>query len=294
MAQGMNFSYTWNNYTEADQVYLRTLSSKYHVYGYEEAPETGTKHLQGTICFAKNKRIGAVIKMLKGAHVELTRNKDASIQYCKKGGNYWESGEEPLKNKEKRSDRITFDDVVSCADWEEVLRIPNISCKLTWARECWRKKPRPLENLPGELRSWQKEEIEKLLAQDDRSIRFIVDYQGGMGKTVLAKYLVSEHQAFYTRGGKHSDIAYAYDYQKIVCFDLSRSNEETHWPYPVMECFKDGMLFSGKYDSQTKTFPSCKVIVFCNQHPDKSKLSQDRFDIWEVNQPANLEHQRNE
>jgi len=287
----MNFSYTWNNYTEEDQLYLRCLECKYHVYGYEEAPETGTKHLQGTLCLKKNKRLAAVIKLLKGAHVELTRNKDASIVYCKKGGSFWESGEEPPKNKEKLSDKITFDDIVECNDWEEVLRIPNVACKLTWAKECWRKKNRAIENLPGELREWQEKEIKSLLTQDDRQIRFIVDYKGGMGKTVLAKTLVQNHKAFYTRGGKHADIAYAYDFQEIVCFDLSRSNEEAHWPYPVMECFKDGMLFSGKYESGTKTFASCKVIVFCNQMPDTSKLSADRFNIWEVDLPANLEDQ---
>lgn len=188
----------------------------------------------------------------------------------------------PLKNKEKKSDSISFDDVVQCEDWEAVLRIPNISCKLTWAKEVWRRKPRPLTELPSELRDWQIKEIAALLEQDNRKIRFIVDYKGGIGKTVLAKTLVQEYGAYYTRGGKHADIAYAYDFQPIVCFDLSRSNEESHWPYPVMECFKDGMLFSGKYESSTKTMPSCKVIVLCNQYPDLTKLSSDRYDIWEV------------
>lgn len=298
-AIGPNWCYTKQNYTPDDVVYIQGLTAKYNLYGHENAPTTGTKHLQGLICFEKNKRFNAVRKLL-GCHVELCRNVGASINYIKipdaekgKTGDFWESAEEPLKKNQKNSDRITFDDVVSCADWEEVLRIPNIACKLTWAKECWRKKSRPIENLPGELRPWQKEEIELLLKQDDRKIRFVVDYQGGMGKTVLAKYLVQEHKAFYTRGGKHADIAYAYDHQEIVVFDLSRSNEETHWPYPIMENFKDGMLFSGKYESATKTFPSCKVIVMCNQAPDQSKLSHDRFDIIEVTRVANLDEQMN-
>lgn len=298
MALGMNWQYTWHTYTPEDVVYVQGLNAKYNLYGYETCPTTQRKHLQGMICFDKNKRFNAVRKLFKNCHVELLRNKDAHINYIKnpdaskgKTGDWWESGPEPPKNKEKKSDSITFDDIVACSDWEDVLKIPNIACKMTWARECWRKKEKSIDHLPGELREWQVQEIEKLKLQDDRKIRFIVDYKGGIGKTVLAKTLVQDHKAFYTRGGKHADIAYAFDHQKIVCFDLSRGIEEAHWPYTVMECFKDGMLFSGKYDSETKVFDPCKVIVFCNQMPDTSKLSRDRFDIWEVNDPANLEHQ---
>lgn len=285
MSQGLNFSYTVNNYTDENQGTLKALPCLYHVFGYEVG-DSGTPHLQGTICFAKNRRLSAVIKLIPG-HVEITRNKEASIIYCKKGGNFWEEGEPPLNKTAKASDSITYETVSVCSTWDDVLRIPNISCKLSWAKEVWRKKATPIEDLPGTLHQWQKDEVASLLLQDNRKIRFIVDYQGGLGKTVLAKYLVQEHGAFYTRGGKHADIAYAYDRQNIVCFDMSRSNEEAHWPYPVMECFKDGMLFSGKYESLTKIFPSCKVIVLCNQHPDSHKLSSDRYDIKEYNQPMN-------
>ena len=269
-----------NNYTDAIQADLKSIPCAYHVYGYEIAPLTGTPHLQGTICFALNKRESVVRKLIPG-HIELTRNKEASIVYSKKGGNFWESGAPLLPRSGKASDSITYETVIGQETWDQVLQIPNIACKLSWAKEVWRKKPRPIQDLPQILRPWQQEEIASLLLQDNRKIRFVVDYQGGLGKTVLAKYLVQEHGAFYTRGGKHADIAYAYDFQPIVCFDLARSNEEKAWPYSVMENFKDGMLFSGKYESITKTFPSCKVIVFCNQAPDEKHLSADRYDVFE-------------
>ncbi len=289
MSNGTNWSYTVNNYTDANQVDLKLIECVYHVYGYEVG-ESGTPHLQGTICFSKNMRVTAVRKLIPG-HVELTRNKEASIAYSKKDGNFWENGTPPLAKSGKASDSITYSTVSGCDTWDDVLKIPNIACKLSWAKEVWRKKAAPITDLPTSLKPWQEEEIVTLLKQDNRKIRFIVDYKGGLGKTVLAKHLVQEHGAFYTRGGKHADIAYAYDRQNIVCFDMSRSNEEAHWPYPVMECFKDGMLFSGKYESLTKIFPSCKVIVLCNQHPDTTKLSTDRYDIWEANSPANLRDQ---
>uniref|UniRef100_UPI004047F597 hypothetical protein n=1 Tax=Yoonia sp. TaxID=2212373 RepID=UPI004047F597 len=281
MSLGCNWSYTVNNYTPANVVDLQAIPCTYHVFGYETGA-SGTPHLQGTICFAKNVRLSKVLKLIPG-HIELTRNKEASILYCKKEGNFWEEGSVPLAKSAKTSDSITFDNVNSLDTWEDVLRIPGIACKMSWAKEVWRKKVRPLGDLPSALHAWQVTEVNNLLLQGDRKIRFIVDYKGGLGKTVLAKFLVQSHGAFYTRGGKHSDIAYAYDFQPIVVFDMSRANEEAHWPYPVMECFKDGMLFSGKYESLTKSFPSCKVIVLCNEMPDETKLSKDRYDIWEAN-----------
>jgi len=46
-----DWCFTLNNYKAIDEAILRQLDSKYLIYGYETAPETGTPHLQGYVYF---------------------------------------------------------------------------------------------------------------------------------------------------------------------------------------------------------------------------------------------------
>lgn len=102
MAQGKNWCFTINNYTDWDEVNLQSLDCSYLVYGREVAPTTGTKHLQGFIVFDTNKRANAVFKLLPGAHVEKTKGQAIQAStYCKKEGDFFESGKHPMTQKEK-------------------------------------------------------------------------------------------------------------------------------------------------------------------------------------------------
>lgn len=55
----------------------------------------------------------------------------------------------------------------------------------------------------------------------------------------------------------------------------------------MIESFKNGLFFSPKYDTCTKTFKSAKVVVFANWAPDKTKLSADRWDVRHIGVPRN-------
>lgn len=52
--------------------------------------------------------------------------------------------------------------------------------------------------------------------------------------------------------------------------------------YPLLEHFKDGHVFSSKYESRNKEAKTPHVLVFSNQEPDRSKLSQDRWNIHQI------------
>ena len=95
-----SYSFTWNNYTSESEECLKALEYKYLVYG-KEVGESGTPHLQGMITFSSQRSPQAVIKLLKGAHVEPTKSQYDSMVYCKKDGDVWEDGEPPLNQKEK-------------------------------------------------------------------------------------------------------------------------------------------------------------------------------------------------
>jgi len=79
-------------------------------------------------------------------------------------------------------------------------------------------------------------------------------------------------------GGKTADVAYMYDNQPIVVFDLPRDSAD-FTNYGTIEHMKDGQIISPKYTSVCKMFDVPHVIVFANFLPDMNKLSVDRWRI---------------
>jgi len=127
--------------------------------------------------------------------------------------------------------------------------------------------------------------------RDHRTIHWFHDSIGESGKTVNAKQLVFEHNAFYTTGGKSTDIYHAYQLEPIVILNIcaSQNQECLEHLYKILEEFKDGIFTSGKYGSTTKIFKSPLVIVFSNTAPDETKMKQNRLvvhDIVKLNNPA--------
>ena len=98
----------------------------------------------------------------------------------------------------------------------------------------------------------------------------------------LAGYLETKHGAFVVTNGRTSDIALAYEDNPIVVFDFSRTQEE-RVNYNVIECFCNGRIFSSKYESQVRRFKRPQILCLSNFYPDKSKLSDDRWQILEFN-----------
>ena len=74
------------------------------------------------------------------------------------------------------------------------------------------------------------------------------------------------------------DIKFAYNGQRIVFFDFSRSNED-RINYDVIESIKNGMMFSTKYESVVRMYDHPHVIIFANFMPSLTKLSADRWDV---------------
>lgn len=136
---------------------------------------------------------------------------------------------------------------------------------------------------------WQSTIIEILsLSRDsseaEREIIWIYDPVGNKGKSFLCKFLHLNNRAFYTTGGKKTDIAHAYDGQDIVLFDFARTQEE-HVNYTAIEELKNGMIFSSKYQSMTKVSVSTTtkkisppwVVCFANYQPNLEACSADRW-----------------
>lgn len=129
------------------------------------------------------------------------------------------------------------------------------------------------------LRPWQKQLCDELEGEPDRrKIIWYVDKKGGEGKSMLSQLLQSQEKAECFSNGKSCDIAHAYKGSKVVIFDYVRSLQEMI-NYGIIEQVKNGMVFSPKYNSNTKMFRPPHVVVFSNQFPNKNKMSLDRWDI---------------
>ena len=92
MSRNRSWVFTWNNYTEEEEEYVQEIDCKYLVYG-REVGEKGTRHLQGFITFTEGKTFKTVRKIFKENHVEVAKDTKASIAYCKKDGDFYETGE---------------------------------------------------------------------------------------------------------------------------------------------------------------------------------------------------------
>ncbi len=103
-----NVCYTLNNYTCEHVTSLKAIPSTYHIMGFETG-ESGTPHIQGLICFKNSRSFKSVHKDLFKSHLESMRgtHKQAS-DYCKKDGDYFETG--TLPSPGKRSDIVRIVD----------------------------------------------------------------------------------------------------------------------------------------------------------------------------------------
>ncbi len=80
------------NHARMDQI-IFTEDLKYVIVGAEQAPTTGTYHLQGYVCFKNRIRLTGAKAHFPRAHLEIMRGTIAqAIAYCKKDGDWKEWG----------------------------------------------------------------------------------------------------------------------------------------------------------------------------------------------------------
>lgn len=91
------FCFTDYKATEEKRTWWRDFSENercvYLVYGNEICPTTGKEHLQGFISFKNPRHLSALIKKTGDADIEVCRDPDSAINYCKKGRTFFEYGE---------------------------------------------------------------------------------------------------------------------------------------------------------------------------------------------------------
>lgn len=255
--------FTWNNYTEQDiektLAYFGGDLKCSYAFQEEEGDEKKTPHLQGVVRFGNAKDFSALKAKFPKVHWEICKDWDAAIEYCldprkrKPGGRFWESG-----------------CVVQCKD--------------------------PLEGKT--LRAFQREVCNIVLREPhDRRIYWFVDEKGAAGKSSLIKHIkIKNKKQTLLAEGKGADVLYALkihlDTHKIiknVFIDIPRCMDEKYISYSTIEKIKNGYCMSGKYESCELLFDPPHIFVFANKKPDISKLSQDRWLIYEIDEEGDFQ-----
>jgi len=289
-SRAKNWCFTLNNYNETDEARVSDLyvGCVYVVYG-REVGENGTRHLQGFCSFSSRVYFSVVRRWIGGddnrAHIETARNILASVQYCKKDGDFVEIGELP-SGTGSRSDFEKFKaDVKDGMLSMKRIREEHSSLYAKHARFCIEyvhdNTPVPVhETFP--LRDWQ-QDLYSLLTHEvhDREIIFVVDVIGNTGKSWFCRYYCSLHEnAQIVLPGRKADMCYALRTDIRVLFvDAPRSKQNEFLQYDFFEEVKNGLVFSSKYESRIKYLGKVHVVVLMNEQPDHTKLSRDRYKV---------------
>ena len=294
-AAAKRWCFTINNYTAAE---CQTISDSADNFDYlcfgRERGDNNTPHLQGYLILKQKLRL-ANVKVLPGfarAHLEVSRGtpKQAS-DYCKKDGDFEEFGSLPTGQGRRSEFDALKEWIKACeeppSDRDLAEEFPSLWGRYRSAcvsfRDLFGPRPKLVE---GELRGWQARVNEMVEAPaDDRKVIFVCDENGNSGKSWLTRYWFSQRpdDIQMLSVGRRDDLAHAVDPTcGLYVFDVPRGGMQ-FLQYTILEQLKNRVVFSPKYDSRTKILKRTPhVVVFCNEEPDRNKMSRDRYKVVHV------------
>lgn len=270
----------------------------YAVYQREVAPDTGKKHFQGYAEFNNTIKM-ARIKAWLGNDVHLERRKGNAMQaraYCMKDDSRDDTdGSGPFEFgtfvKHSQGSRTDIEEACAYAAEHGITECarmyPAVYAKFFKGIAAYLNtiKEKPTDK-DFEPRPWQRKVLEMLKAPpNERTIFWVFETRGNVGKSRLARHLCCEHNAIELHG-KVADMAYGYDDAPIVIFDLARTQED-HYKhlYAFAEKLKNGRFFNTKYESGMRLFEPPHVIFFANFAAPRDAWSADRLKEIDLNCP---------
>lgn len=301
--------WTFNNYTPETLIKARgavgVAGIKYICWGIEVG-EQGTPHLQGYMQVNHDK-YARLQKVMGTCHMEKQKgDSKQAVDYCKKDGDFSEFGvyehiDSPKSRQGKRTDHDeVFKMVKEGKTYQEIVEANSgyaakygrfIREQVGVAREEAGKASLLLEYEGVSWKPWQKDVLDTVEGTaDKRTIHWIWENQGNVGKSYLATYLKLTRGALVMESGKKMDMAFifAQDPAEIVIINLSRTSAPVDGKdylsgvYSLCENLKDGMVMSAKYESKVVAFKVPHVFIFANWEPDYTKWSADRYNVINI------------
>lgn len=223
----------------------------------QEVGESGTPHLQGYV-YLKNARTFAQMKAKWGScHWEKAKgNPKQNRTYCTKDDHYVEGGW-PIDAKAVAAGRVE-------------------RAKAKYTDVIWKE--------------WQQRIVDFVASPpDDRTVKWVVDVDGGKGKSFLAKYLYLTYPTIIADGKKDNvfnQLKTKLDEgiePRLILLDIPRCGEG-YMNYGVIEQLKNGLVYSGKYEGGDCVFDPPHVIVMANFEPDYHQFTEDRWSVVDLNE----------
>ena len=299
LVQKSRWNFTFHNYPLVTNYKTYFSNNEFQIkrciWGYETAPQTGTRHLQGYCEFNRSLRLVNVKRILPDAHWEGSNgNALSNFRYSTKSGEYDAIGD---WSKEANGDHKK----ASVGMILNALMIPaavaQVKCTQEFAERhtYYEKTSKMLKDLKYKIQlyhkhnqdllyTWQFDILTSIFNQNSRQILWVCDETGNIGKTFLSTYLDIIYNFQQLNGTINTrDLGYMID-EDVAGFvvDVPRDGIE-NFDYVALECIKNGNIISGKYGGRTIKFPPKPVVVFSNNYPNRQKLSADRWVIKVIN-----------
>ena len=258
------YSFTWNNPSEESYLSLKTLGKSEGIsqliFQLQLGKMRSTPHLQGCIIFTNPRHLSAVIKLLKGCHIEKAKKIFALKNYC-------------IKNQSRIGSIFHFKNGKTINSSDLNLNINNYH-KLILEKE--------------ELYNWQRQLYDIFLSHpNDRTIVWIYDIHGKNGKSAFCRFLIHHHENHvFSTSGNPADIKsglkdkifkVGWNSIRVILWDISRSSRS--FSAMTAEDIKNGYFYSSKYESEGVKLLPPHIFIFSNRYPTKSLFSNDRWKI---------------
>lgn len=223
----------------------------------EICPKTNREHIQGFVVFREKQR-----------PIEKFKDITNQIHWFKLRGSIEENLNYTGKERTRKPNGMSYS-----------FGLPRMVEKVSW------------DMLSTENQQWLKPIMDE--PYDYRTIHWICDYEGNWGKSRIQKYLVDNFNAIMV-SGSGKDIAFAISkyhedkarWPDYVLCNIPRSTDEKYISYGMLEQVKDGLVFSGKYESCQLRLPQVKMIVFANTKPIQDGWSIDRVKLTVIGEQS--------
>jgi hypothetical protein len=242
------FTYFWECESDVQNVHDLLIAGGWpFIFGREECPTSGRKHLQGYV-ETEFRMATSGFGLPVSTHFEKARGTRAQcVAYSAKDGVYSLAGiPDPADGQYTKIRKSTL-------------------------------RPEAQEIV---------ERFEGLKPEGNRDVFYYWEAFGNWGKTLACLHMVDFMGAMYIGGGRSKDAVYAFSqclesgfHPRIVLFDLARGEVLST---RTAEILSNGVLFCGKYESKQIRFRSPWIVCFSNERPDLDALSVDRWHVKEL------------
>lgn len=296
----VRYTFTINNYTQADIDLLYQFKHFKMAMGQMEIGAGGTKHIQGWFVLLNPKRVtwlksnlhptahyekmkGSLLDNYKYCSKRDTRDIDFPEPWFYPSKQYVESQCEPNKCKLNELVQMRLGNPSSVLDNDRyILHKRNIDEVVIEKRKNLKINELVSKYELVELRPWQ-QLLELLIKkQTDRHIYWIYDEVGNVGKSWFSRYLVVKYNFMILKAKTSSDtighMIVEQDPPGLI-FDIPRDETQISWS--SIEDYKNGHITTTKYHGYSGPIGTKIVVFFSNFYPkDLSVLSIDRWKIY--------------